>query len=77
MRLEEKLRQLKQATVRQSRDAGLEDALQHLRRLEKAPKKLPAKRVPKGIEAYVEGQVANNRWGEFFLARQALPSYSP
>ena len=77
MRLEEKLRQLKQATVRQSRDAGLEDALQHLRRLEKAPKKLPAKRVPKGIEAYVEGQVANNRWGEFFLARQALPFGRP
>lgn len=77
MNLEEKLRQLKQAAKVSTRDAELERQLEYLRRLEQAPRKLPAQRVPKGIEEYVGGQVHKNAWGEFFLARQALPFGRP
>jgi uncharacterized protein YprB with RNaseH-like and TPR domain len=77
MNLEEKLRQLKQAAKTHSRDTELERQLEYLRRLEQTPKKLPAQRVPKGIEEYVEGQVEKNLWGEFFLARQLLPFGRP
>ena len=73
MNLEEKLRQLKKASERTTRDQELERQLEYLRRLEPARKKLPAQRAPKGIEEYVEGRVQKNVWGEFFLARQALP----
>ncbi len=77
MNLEGKLRQLKQAVAKHPRDSDLEGALQYLRRLEQRPKKLPAQRVPKGIEEYVDGEVQKNSWGEFFLARQALPFGRP
>ncbi len=76
MNLEEKLRQLKQATAKRD-DTDLERALEHLRRVERVPKKLPAQRMPKGIEEYVDGQGVRNSQGEFFLARQALPFGRP
>lgn len=77
MNLEEKLRQLKKAAEQTTRDQELERQLEYLRRLEPAPKKLPAQRAPKGIEEYVDGRVQKNAWGEFFLARQALPFGRP
>jgi uncharacterized protein YprB with RNaseH-like and TPR domain len=77
MNLEEKLRQLKQAAKNHTRDAELERQLEYLRRLEQSPKRLPAQRLPKGIEEYVDGQVEKNTWGEFFLARQVLPFGRP
>ena len=77
MNLEEKLRQLKQAARKSSRDRELERQLEHLRRLEQRPRTLPAQRVPRGVEAYVEGKVLCNDWGEFFWTRQALPFGRP
>jgi uncharacterized protein YprB with RNaseH-like and TPR domain len=77
MNLEEKLKQLKQAAARSVRDVELERQLDYLRRLEQSPRKLPAQRAPKGIEEYVEGRSEKNDWGEFFLARQALPFGRP
>jgi hypothetical protein len=77
MNLEEKLRQLKKAAAKSVRDAELEHQLDYLRRLEQSPRKLPAQRAPKRIEEYVEGRSEKNDWGEFFLARQALPFGRP
>ena len=78
MNLEKKLEQLKKAAAKAStRDAELDHQLEYLRRLEETPRKLPAQRVPKGIEEYVDGRVENNHSGEFFLARQALPFGRP
>ena len=77
MNLEEKLRQLRQAAQKSTRDLELERQLEYLRRLEQMPKTLPAQRVPKGIEHYVEGEVAANLWGEFFGVRQTLPFGRP
>jgi uncharacterized protein YprB with RNaseH-like and TPR domain len=77
MNLEEKLQQLRKAAAKSVREAELERQLDYLRRLEHSPHKLPAQRVPRGIEAYVEGSSEKNEWGEFFLARQALPFGRP
>ena len=77
MNLEERLRLLKQAAAKSARDLELERQLEYLRRLEQVPKKLPAHRVSKGIEEYVDGRVERNAWGEFFLARQPLPFGRP
>lgn len=77
MNLDEKLRQLKQAANKQRGDLDLERALQHLRRLRQSPRKLPAQRMPKGINEYVEGETKTNDWGQFFLARQELPFGRP
>jgi uncharacterized protein YprB with RNaseH-like and TPR domain len=77
MNLEEKLKQLKKAAGKTVREAELERQLDYLRRLEQSPRKLPAQRAPKGIEEYVEGRREKNAWGEFFLARQALPFGRP
>jgi uncharacterized protein len=77
MNLEEKLRQLKQATQPTARDQDLLRQLEYLRRLESGPKRLPAHRAAKGVDEYVEGQVERNPAGEFFLARQALPFGRP
>jgi uncharacterized protein YprB with RNaseH-like and TPR domain len=77
MNLEEKLQRLKRTVEKTTRDAELERQLEYLRRAERISKKLPAQRVPKGIEDYVEGQAQRNSWGEFFLARQALPFGRP
>ena len=77
MNLEEKLRQLKQAAQKSTRDRELERQLEYLRRREHVPKTLPSQRVPRGIDAYVEGQVSTNDWGDYFWARQALPFGRP
>ena len=77
MNLEKKLDQLKKAAKTSTRDAELDRQLEYLRRLEESPRKLPAQRVPKGIEEYIDGRVENNNSGEFYLARQALPFGRP
>ena len=41
------------------------------------PRPLPAQRAAKGIEEYVEGVLAKNDFGEYFLARQAFPFGRP
>ena len=76
MNLEEKLGQLKRAAQKSTRDLALERQLEYLRRLQ-SPKDLPAQRVPRGIEAYVEGQLEENNWGPVFSTRQALPFGRP
>jgi hypothetical protein len=79
MNLEQKLRQLKQASGSRDRDKELEQTLEYLRRLEnpQPTRKLPAQRFAKGIEEYVEGVVLKNSRGEFFLAREAFPFGRP
>ncbi len=79
MTLEEKLRQLKQASGSRDRDKELEQTLEYLRRLEnpQPTRKLPAQSFAKGIEEYVEGEVLKNSRGEFFLAREAFPFGRP
>jgi len=79
MNLEEKLRQLKQASGSRDRDKELEQTLEYLRRLEnpQPARKLPAQRIAEGIEEYVEGEVLKNSRGEFFLAREAFPFGRP
>ncbi len=79
MNLEQRLRQLRQASKPRNRDQELARTLEYLRRLEQpaAPRKLPAQRAPKGIEAYVEGEVGKNPHGEFFLARDVFPFGRP
>jgi uncharacterized protein YprB with RNaseH-like and TPR domain len=77
--LDEKLRQLKRASMPRDPGGDLEQTLQYLRRLEQPPepRKLPAQRAAKGIEEYVEGVLAKNDLGEYFLARQAFPFGRP
>jgi uncharacterized protein YprB with RNaseH-like and TPR domain len=79
MNLEQKLRQLRQAARSCNRDQELERTLAYLRKLEQpaTPKKLPAQRAAKGIQAYVEGQVLSNCYGEFFRAREEFPFGRP
>ena len=79
MNLDEKLRQLKKAAKPRDPDRELEQTLEYLRRLEQpsGPRPLPAQRAAKGIEEYVEGALARNDWGEYFLARQAFPFGRP
>jgi uncharacterized protein len=77
MNLEEKLRQLRQATQPTARDQDLLHQLEYLRRLDSGPKRLPANRPAKGVDEYVKGKVERNPAGEFFLARQALPFGRP
>src|SRR5271157_3995164 len=79
MTLDEKLRQLKQASGSRDRDKELEQTLEYLRRLEtpQPTRKLPAQRFAKGIEEYVDGEVVKNPSGEFFLAREAFPFGRP
>lgn len=77
MNLEEKLRALKKASQQSARDPELERQLEYLRRLEQAPKRLPAQRVSKGVEHYVDGVIESNPRGEFFSARQTLPFGRP
>jgi hypothetical protein len=79
MNLDQKLRQLKKASAPRDPDRELEQTLEYLRRLEQppGPRPLPAQRAAKGIEEYVEGALANNDLGEYFLARQAFPFGRP
>jgi len=77
--LDQKLRQLKRASKPRDPDRELEQTLEYLRRMEQppGPRPLPAQRAAQGIEAYVEGVLANNDFGEYFLARQAFPFGRP
>jgi hypothetical protein len=79
MNLDEKLRQLKKTSKPRDPDRELEQTLEYLRRMEQAPgpRPLPAQRVAKGIEEYVEGVLEKNDLGEYFLARQAFPFGRP
>lgn len=80
MNLEEKLQQLKRAAQKGASEAELERQLEYLHRVEARAVvglPLPAQRMPKGIEAYVDGHVERNGQGEFFAARQALPFGRP
>src|SRR5579859_3798690 len=80
MNLEEKLQQLKRAARKNASDAELDRQLEYLQRVEARAViglPLPAQRMPKGIEAYVDGRVESNGHGEFFVARQALPFGRP
>jgi hypothetical protein len=82
MTLEQKLRHLnresRQSGIR-DRDRELERTLEYLRRLSvpPAPRKLPAQRAPKGIEEYVEGEIRENAFGQFFQATQMFPFGRP
>jgi uncharacterized protein YprB with RNaseH-like and TPR domain len=77
--LDQKLRQLKKASAPRDPDRELAQTLEFLRRMEKppAPRPLPAQRVAKGIEEYVEGVLEKNDLGEYFIARQAFPFGRP
>jgi hypothetical protein len=79
MNLDQKLKLLKKSSAPRDTDRELEQTLEYLRRLGQPPEppKLPAQRVAKGIEEYVEGVLARNDWGEYFLARQAFPFGRP
>ena len=79
MTLDDKLRQLKHASVSRERDEQLEQTLEYLRRLENpfSTRKLPAQRFAKGIEEYVEGEVVKNSRGEVFVAREGFPFGRP
>jgi hypothetical protein len=79
MNLDQKLRQLKKALAPRNPDRELEQTLEFLRRMDKPPepRKLPAQRAAKGIEEYVEGVLARNDLGEYFIARQAFPFGRP
>lgn len=79
MNLEEKLQLLKKAAKPRDPDRELEQTLEYMRRLDKPPepRPLPAQRAAKGIEEYVEGVVAKNDLGEYFVARQAFPFGRP
>jgi uncharacterized protein YprB with RNaseH-like and TPR domain len=79
MNLDQKLRQLKKASAPRDPDRELEQTLEFLRRMDKPPepRKLPAQRVAKGIEEYVEGVLEKNDVGEYFVARQAFPFGRP
>jgi len=77
MNLEQKLAQLKKAASKSVRDGDLERQLEYLRRMAEPVRPLPAQRVSKGIEEYVEGRVETNSHGEYFLAHQALPFGRP
>jgi uncharacterized protein YprB with RNaseH-like and TPR domain len=80
MNLEEKLAQLKKASQKSHSEAELERQLEYLQRVEikSLPRlPLPAHRVPKGIEAYVDGRIEQSAHGEYFEARQALPFGRP
>lgn len=77
MNLEEKLQQLKSASKKTAREAGLERQLEYLRRLKQIPNQLPGQRVSRSIEDYIEGRVERCACGEFFLAEQELPFGRP
>jgi uncharacterized protein YprB with RNaseH-like and TPR domain len=79
MNLDEKLRQLKKASAPRDPGRELEQTLEFLRRMEKPPERrpLPAQRAAQGIEAYVEGVLAKNDLGEYFVAQQAFPFGRP
>ncbi|HLY59746.1 MAG TPA: ribonuclease H-like domain-containing protein [Terriglobia bacterium] len=86
MNLEQKLAQLKKGTQKNDGETELERQLELLQRVGAKVKgsgivqlgaPLPAQRMPKGIEVYVDGGIEQNTRGEYFLARQALPFGRP
>ena len=77
MTLEEKLRLIKSAAAKSAREQVLDRELAYLARRAQRRKQLPADRAPRGIEEYVEGRTEQNDFGEFFVARQALPFGRP
>jgi uncharacterized protein len=77
MKLEEKLRELKQAASKSVREDALERQLEYLQRLEKRPKRVRVQQAPLGVEQYVEGEICSNGGGEYFLANQLLPFGRP
>ena len=77
MKLEEKLRELKQAAGKTLREDALERQLEYLRRLEQRPQRVAAQRVPHGVEHYIEGEVCSNDQGQYFLASETLPFGRP
>ncbi|HTV56257.1 MAG TPA: ribonuclease H-like domain-containing protein [Terriglobia bacterium] len=77
MDLEEKLRQLKHASQKSASEMELERQLEYLRRFDRIPKHIPARRASKGIEECVEGRIMQCGGAEFFLAEQALPFGRP
>ena len=77
MSLEEKLRLIKNAAAKSAREQVLDRELAYLARRAQRRKQLPAERAPRGIEEYVEGRTEQNDFGEFFVARQALPFGRP
>jgi uncharacterized protein len=79
MNLEEKLRQLRKAAEKTSADRALERQLAMLQRRSASPvtRPLPSRRVPCGIEHYVEGRVERNQRGEYFITRESLPFGRP
>lgn len=80
MNLEEKLRQLKSVSKKSGAQRRLEEQLASLRlpaQPSQPPKPLPAERVPRGVEEYVEGSERTHALGRYFLASQALPFGRP
>jgi uncharacterized protein len=77
MKLEEKLRELKQAASKTVREDALERQLEYLQLVEKRPRKVSAQQTPLGVEHYVDGEVRSNDRGEYFLASQLLPFGRP
>jgi uncharacterized protein len=79
MNLDQKLRLLKKSSAPRNPGRELEQTLEYLRRMDKPPelRPLPAQRVAKGIEEYVEGTIEKNGLGEYFVARQAFPFGRP
>jgi tetratricopeptide (TPR) repeat protein len=77
MNLEQKLQFLRASAAGNRRDSDLEHQLKYLLKLEKRQPTLPAERAARAIEECVEGKVAQNACGEFFLAEQNLPFGRP
>jgi len=77
MNLQEKLRKIKQSAHKTLREHALEQQLEYLRQLEQRPRKLPAQKVPRSIEHYIDGEVCSNDCGEDFLAQELLPIGRP
>ncbi len=77
MNLEEKLYQLKSASSKTRREVALEKELAALRYWGRIRKPLPAQRVAKSIDEYVDGRVGQHAYGECFLAEETLPLGRP
>lgn len=77
MNLKEKLRQLKSVSKKSAAERLLEEQLAALRLPSQSVRPLPAERVPRGVEEYVEGNERAHALGKYFLASQALPFGRP
>jgi uncharacterized protein YprB with RNaseH-like and TPR domain len=84
MNLEQKLAEIKRAVESKAAGQELELQLQSFRRIQPlrrggdpAKPALPARRVARSIEEYVDGCLQANSHGEYFVTRQALPFGRP